>query len=277
MAAIIVSGRAIREVILEELKPELECLSIGRALKLSVLQLFPQVPDEVYTSSLRRVAEKLGFQVEVINHETKDDLVNSIMMGNEDEGVDGIMIQTPEKADYLYFTSLIVPEKDVDGASPMNLGRLIRKDKGLRPATADAVIRIIKETGFDVKGKNACIVGRSFRSGLPIAIMLMNEDATCTICHSHTKDISIYTREADILVAAVGKPGLITGRMVKEGAFVVDVGINEVDGKIVGDVLFEEVAERSSFITPVPGGVGSVTDIMIFRNLIKGVRMRYEK
>ncbi len=277
MSAIVVNGREVREKVLQELLCELENLKISRTLKLSILQYEPQSPDEVYVHSLSKVAKKLGIEVEVLRAQSHDELKDLISSQNQDEGVDGIMIQIQDKKDYLFFTSLIVPEKDVDGASPLNLGKLIRKDKGLRPATADAVIRIIKEMNFDMRGKNACVLGRSFRSGLPIAIMLMNEDATCTICHSMTKDVKSYTLCADILVSAVGKPNFVTQDMVKEGAFVIDVGINEINGKIVGDVDFEGVKEKAAYITPVPGGVGSVTDIMIFRNIIKGVKMRYEK
>lgn len=277
MSALVIDGRQIREKVLEELLNEFESLKLDRKLKLLILQYNPTPPDDVYVNSLKRVARKLDVEVEVILALSLEELASLIEIKNRDESVDGIMIQVQDKRDYLNLTSLIVPEKDVDGASPLNLGKLIRKDKGLRPATADAVIRIIKEMGYDMRGKNACILGRSFRSGLPIAIMLMNEDATCTICHSLTKDIRAYTVCADILISAVGKPYFVTEDMVKEGAFVIDVGINEFNGKIVGDVDFERVKEKCAYITPVPGGVGSVTDIMIFRNILKGVRLRYEK
>ncbi|MEO0265400.1 MAG: bifunctional 5,10-methylenetetrahydrofolate dehydrogenase/5,10-methenyltetrahydrofolate cyclohydrolase [candidate division WOR-3 bacterium] len=277
MPAQVIDGRKIREKVLEELLREFNSIKLDRKLKLSILQYNPAPPDEVYVNSLKRVAKKLDVEVEVILTSSLDELASLIEIKNSDENVDGIMIQVQDKRDYLNLTSLILPEKDVDGASPLNLGKLIRKDKGLRPATADAVIRIIKETGYDMRGKNACILGRSFRSGLPIAIMLMNEDATCTVCHSLTKDVKSYTLCADILVSAVGKPFFVKEDMVKEGAFVIDVGINEVNGSIVGDVDFESVKEKCAYITPVPGGVGSVTDIMIFRNVLKGVRLRYEK
>ncbi|MEO0247167.1 MAG: bifunctional 5,10-methylenetetrahydrofolate dehydrogenase/5,10-methenyltetrahydrofolate cyclohydrolase [candidate division WOR-3 bacterium] len=277
MPAQVIDGRKIREKVLEELLREFNSIKLDRKLKLSILQYNPAPPDEVYVNSLKRVAKKLDVEVEVILTSSLDELASLIEIKNSDENVDGIMIQVQDKRDYLNLTSLILPEKDVDGASPLNLGKLIRKDKGLRPATADAVIRIIKETGYDMRGKNACILGRSFRSGLPIAIMLMNEDATCTVCHSLTKDVRSYTLCADILVSAVGKPFFVKEDMVKEGAFVIDVGINEVNGSIVGDVDFESVKEKCAYITPVPGGVGSVTDIMIFRNVLKGVRLRYEK
>lgn len=277
MPAQVVDGRKIREKVLEELLREFNSINLDRKLKLSILQYNPEPPDEVYVNSLKRVAKKLDVEVEVILTSSLDELASLIEIKNSDENVDGIMIQVQDKRDYLNLTSLILPEKDVDGASPLNLGKLIRKDKGLRPATADAVIRIIKETGYDMRGKNACILGRSFRSGLPIAIMLMNEDATCTVCHSLTKDVRSYTLCADILVSAVGKPFFVKEDMVKEGAFVIDVGINEFNGSIVGDVDFDSVKEKCAYITPVPGGVGSVTDIMIFRNVLKGVRLRYEK
>ncbi|MEO0236415.1 MAG: bifunctional 5,10-methylenetetrahydrofolate dehydrogenase/5,10-methenyltetrahydrofolate cyclohydrolase [candidate division WOR-3 bacterium] len=277
MPAQVVDGRKIREKVLEELLREFNSINLDRKLKLSILQYNPEPPDEVYVNSLKRVAKKLDVEVEVILTSGLDELASLIEIKNSDENVDGIMIQVQDKRDYLNLTSLILPEKDVDGASPLNLGKLIRKDKGLRPATADAVIRIIKETGYDMRGKNACILGRSFRSGLPIAIMLMNEDATCTVCHSLTKDVRSYTLCADILVSAVGKPFFVKEDMVKEGAFVIDVGINEFNGSIVGDVDFDSVKEKCAYITPVPGGVGSVTDIMIFRNVLKGVRLRYEK
>uniref|UniRef100_A0A7V3ZXT7 Bifunctional protein FolD n=1 Tax=candidate division WOR-3 bacterium TaxID=2052148 RepID=A0A7V3ZXT7_UNCW3 len=277
MSATVIDGRLIREKVLGELKEQIACLNLHRPLRLAIFQYNPQIPDLLYVNSLKRVAKKLEVEVEVKTFEDLETLKNAIDEYNVNDFVDGIMLQIPNKRDYLYYTSLIVPEKDVDGATPVNLGKLIRKDKGLRPATADAVIRIIKETGYEIRGKNACILGRSFRSGLPIAIMLMNEDATCTVCHSYSKDISVYTKEADILVVAVGRAGFVGADMIKEGAFVIDVGINQVGDKVVGDVKFEEVKEKSAFITPVPGGVGSVTDVMIFRNLIKGVILRNEK
>lgn len=277
MSPIVIDGRVIRERVFIELEEQLKCLNLQRPLKLLILQYNPEPPDEVYVNSLKRVAKRLEIEVEVIRVETLEELEKLVYLKNEDDLVDGIMLQLDDKRLYLQYTSLILPEKDVDGASPVNLGKLIRKDKGLRPATADAVIRILKEVGYDIPGKNACILGRSFRSGLPIAVMLMNENATCTVCHSLTKDFTVFTREADIVVSAVGKPCFLRADMIKEGAFVVDVGINIVDGKVVGDVCFEEVKEKCSYITPVPGGVGSVTDIMIFRNLIKGVIFRYEK
>ncbi|MDI6851554.1 MAG: bifunctional 5,10-methylenetetrahydrofolate dehydrogenase/5,10-methenyltetrahydrofolate cyclohydrolase [bacterium] len=277
MSAIIIDGRLIREKVLEELKEQIACLNLHRPLKLAIFQYNPQISDALYVSSLKKVAKKLEVEVEVKTFEDLETLKSAIYEYNVNDFVDGIMLQIANKSDYLHYTSLILPEKDVDGASPLNLGKLIRKDKGLRPATADAVIRILKEAGYEIRGKNACVLGRSFRSGLPIAIMLMNEDATCTVCHSYTKDINVYTTEADILVVAVGRAGFIGADMVKEGAFVIDVGINQVGDKVVGDVNFDEVKEKSAFITPVPGGVGSVTDVMIFRNLIKGVIFRNEK
>ena len=165
--------------------------------------------------------------------------------------------------------ALIDPDKDVDGLTDMNAGRLFAGKDGLFGNTPRAVMAILKHYKIEMNGKRVVVIGRSNVIGKPVSIMLLKENATVTICHSHTKDLTSLTREADVLVAAVGRPGYVTADMVKEGAVVIDVGINRVNGKTVGDVDYDNVSEKAGCITPVPGGVGSVTTAMVIENIIK--------
>jgi methylenetetrahydrofolate dehydrogenase (NADP+)/methenyltetrahydrofolate cyclohydrolase len=164
--------------------------------------------------------------------------------------------------------SLIDPDKDVDGLTDTNSGRLFAGKEGLFGCTPRAVMAILDHYHINPDGKKAVVIGRSNVIGKPVSLMLLKKNATVTICHSHTKDVAHITKDADILVAAVGHAGYVTADMVKEGAVVIDVGINRVNGKTVGDVAFEEVAEKAGAITPVPGGVGSVTTTMVIENII---------
>ena len=188
----------------------------------------------------------------------------------DDKTVDGILIQLPlpKHLDERYLLSLIPDSKDVDGFSPNNLGLLAMNNPRTISCTPFGVMELLESTGVSLKGKHAVVIGRSNTVGKPMAMLLLNADCTVTICHSKTVNMAEITKQADILVVAIGKPKFVTEDMVKDGAIVIDVGINRVDGKLVGDVDFENVSKKASYITPVPGGVGPMTISMLLYNTL---------
>lgn len=190
---------------------------------------------------------------------------------NSDRTVHGILVQLPlpGQIDPDTVLAAIRPDKDVDGFHPVNIGRLVAGLPASEPCTPKGIMRLLKSTGLPLSGKEAVVIGRSNIVGKPVALMLLAESATVTICHSRTEDLAAHARRADILVAAVGKPRFVTGDMVKEGAIVVDVGINRLEEGLVGDVDYEPAAERASWITPVPGGVGPMTIAMLLENTLE--------
>ncbi len=190
---------------------------------------------------------------------------------NSDRTVHGILVQLPlpGQIDPDTVLAAIRPDKDVDGFHPVNMGRLVAGLPASEPCTPKGIMRLLKSTGLPLSGKEAVVIGRSNIVGKPVALMLLAESATVTICHSRTEDLAAHARRADILVAAVGKPRFVTGDMVKEGAIVVDVGINRLEEGLVGDVDYEPAAERASWITPVPGGVGPMTIAMLLENTLE--------
>lgn len=193
-----------------------------------------------------------------------------------DDQVDGILLQLPLPKGYdeRYLLSLIPDSKDVDGFSPNNLGLLCMGAPRTVSCTPLGVMELLKSTGMDLKGKNAVVLGRSNTVGKPMAMLLLQADCTVTVCHSKTRDIKAVTSAADILVVAIGRPKFVTADMVKQGAIVIDVGINRVDGKLCGDVDFEQVAPKASYITPVPGGVGPMTISMLLYNTLQAAKAR---
>jgi len=214
---------------------------------------------------------------------TQAELEQMIQTLNQDERVDGILIQLPlpEHLDGVALLNQLDPDKDADGLHPVNLGRLVRSEPGLRSCTPGGVMELLKEYQIDPKGKHAVVIGRSILVGKPIALMLLEADATVAIAHSKTPDLASVIRNADIVVAAVGRPKMITADMVKPGAVVIDVGINRVtdaEGKsrLVGDVHFDSVKAVASAITPVPGGVGPMTVAMLLQNTVWSYIQRHQ-
>jgi methylenetetrahydrofolate dehydrogenase (NADP+)/methenyltetrahydrofolate cyclohydrolase len=203
------------------------------------------------------------------------DLLNLVNKLNNNPKIHGILVQLPlpKQINENLLTNSILPHKDVDGFTSVNLGHLFSENTILAPATARAVLHLIESTGIKIEGKNAVVVGRSNIVGKPVAMMLLEKNATVTICHSRTKNLAEHTKKADILVVAAGKPRLIKKEMVKQGAVVIDVGINRVDSKIIGDVDFENVKEVAGFITPVPKGVGPMTIAMLLDNTLKAMEL----
>lgn len=200
----------------------------------------------------------------------KDEIIRRIMDLNADEEVDGISIQAPlpERIPMNIFSN-ISPDKDVEGLNPINIGRLIQGDEEIIPCTPQAVLTILEKKGIDLKGKEVVIINHSIFVGKPLSVLLLNRDATVSICHVFTKDIKKFTRSADIIITATGRPGLIGKNHIKEGAIVIDVGISRGESEIMGDVRFDEVKGKVSLITPVPGGVGPVTIACTLKNLLK--------
>lgn len=224
-----------------------------------------------YVKSQNNLCNKLGISYTCI-HLDKDvdqkDIVDIIEKLNEDNTVDGIIIQIPlpKKFNEKEITSRISYKKDIDGLSDVNMGRFYKGEKSFIPCTALGVIEMIKNTGCVIKGKHAVVIGRSNIVGKPGAQLLLNEDATVTICHSKTTNLKEICKTADIIVAAIGKPGFVTSDFIKEGAVVIDVGTTMVNNKVTGDVCFDDVINHASYVTPVPGGTGLMTTTMLIKN-----------
>jgi methylenetetrahydrofolate dehydrogenase (NADP+)/methenyltetrahydrofolate cyclohydrolase len=224
-----------------------------------------------YVKNQNKLCDELGIIAKQFSLEqttSEDELIALIDKLNQDENVDGIMIQVPlpKHLNEKIITSKVSYLKDIDGLTDINLGKFYKGDNAFVPCTARSVIELIKSTGCSISGKNAVVLGRSNIVGKPVVQLLLNENATVTICHSKTNNLKELCKNADILIAAIGKPSYITKEFVKEGAIVIDVGTTMVEGKVKGDVAFDEVIEVAAFISPVPGGVGSMTTTMLIEN-----------
>lgn len=229
-----------------------------------------------YVDFQKKICEEVGIKYNLIHLDEnieEQEIINNIVALNKDSKVHGIMLQVPlpKHLDEKNIISYIDAKKDVDSLTDCNLGRLFKGEKCFEPCTPKAVVEIIKSTNIDIEGKRVVIVGRSNIVGKPLAIMLLRNNATVTICHSKTKNLSEVTKEADILISCVGVPEMIKKDYIKEGAMVIDVGTSNVNGKMKGDVDFDDVKDKSSYITPVPGGVGSVTTMMLLKNTMKAI------
>lgn len=266
--------RAEMAQIVQELK------AMGVTPGLAVVLVGEDPASEIYVRNKHKACEEVGIYSRVIKlpEDTKEeDLLKLIDELNQDSALDGILVQLPlpKQIDPDKVIERILPNKDVDGFHPVNAGKLLTGQTGFVSCTPLGILELIKSTGIDISGKEAVVIGRSNIVGKPVAHLLLQENATVTICHSKTKNLKEVCQRADILVAAVGKPQLITADYVKEGAVVIDVGINRLsDGKLVGDVAFETVKEKASYITPVPGGVGPMTITMLLSNTLLSAKNR---
>lgn len=269
----LLKGKPVADQIQEEVQGKVSALAArGLVPHLAVMLVGSDPASEVYMNRKKKTGEKLGFRVSthiLPGESTTGEVLALLGRLNADPFVHGILVEQPLPAqvDKDKVGSSIDPDKDVDGANPVNLGRLVGGDESHVPATAQAVIEMLERNGVPLKGRNAVVVGRSTIVGKPAALLLLNRHATVTICHSRTADLGAVTRSAQVLVAAVGKAGLITGDMVGAGAVVIDVGTNVVGDKLVGDVDFESAEPKAAAITPVPGGVGPLTNILVLRNV----------
>jgi methylenetetrahydrofolate dehydrogenase (NADP+)/methenyltetrahydrofolate cyclohydrolase len=231
-------------------------------------------PSTVYLERILRGCAKVGIHAEFVELEgeaTEASVVATIRDLNADPTVDGVIVQMPLPPTIRLrsVVDAIDPAKDIDGIHPLNAGLLRLGYDGFLPATAHAAVEILRRSGIEIAGRDAVVIGRSAVVGMPVAFMLVKEDATVTVCHRRTRDLAAHVARADIVVVAAGRPGLVTGAMLKPGAVVVDVGINVVDGHIVGDVDFASAVEVASAITPVPGGVGPLTNAILLTHLIR--------
>ncbi len=274
---VLLDGKKASEAILDKIRLESEKLGITPGL--CVIMVGNDPASSVYVKNKEKACEKVGFYhktYRLMEDTTQDQVLSVIQEVKEDCKLHGLIVQLPlpDHINEELIINSIPVEKDVDCFHPFNVGCLLTKKKGdaplaVAPCTPAGVMELLEMNGVDVAGKRAVIVGRSNIVGKPLALMLLNRDATVTICHSRTKDLPSVVREADIVVAAVGSPKLVTADMVKEGAVVVDVGVNRLeDGKLCGDVDFDAVKDKAYAITPVPGGVGPMTIAMLLKNTL---------
>lgn len=276
----LLDGKVVKTMALEGLKKLVN--EIERPLGLTVIQVGDNASSNIYIKQKRKMAEFLGFNFNHIKLEddvTLEEILKIIDELNNDEEVDGILVQmsVPEHLDSKVIQNAINPLKDVDGLTDINMGKLVHKKECLVPCTALGIMELLNYYNISVTSKNVVVVGRSDLVGRPVAELLINSSATVTLCHSKTKDLASVTRGADILIVAVGKSRLITEDMVKDGAVVIDVGINKLeDGSLCGDVDFENVKDKCSYITPVPGGVGQMTVLELGFNTYKAYLLRHK-
>jgi len=276
----LLQGKEIAGKIKEELKKEIEGLKDKPCL--ASICVGDDAGSGVYVKSQKKTAEGLGVDYRLIGMDgstSQDDLISKVDELNKDRGVSGIIIQMPlpKGINAKEVINRMNPLKDAEGMHPQNLGNVLLAKEEIVPCTAQASMMLIESTGEKIYGKEAVVVGHSEIVGKPMTLLLLNRFATVSVCHIATGergDVPDFVKDAEILVVAVGKAGLIKGEWVKEGAIVVDVGINRVNDKIVGDVGFDEASKRASFITPVPGGVGPLTVTMLMRNVVRAHKLQ---
>ncbi len=277
MTAQLIQGKAIADSLLADIRSQVQArLAAGkRAPALAVILVGDDPASAIYVRNKRRGCETAG--IRSVSHDlpattSEAELLALIDALNADPGIDGILVQAPLPAHINGETVIerILPDKDVDGFHPYNIGRLAVRLPLLRSCTPYGVMRLLATTGTELKGKHAVVVGASNHVGRPMALELLLAGCTVTVTHRFTRDLAAMVRQAEILVVAVGKPGLVKGEWIREGAIVIDVGINRLpDGRICGDVEFEEAARRAAWITPVPGGVGPMTVATLLANTLQ--------
>jgi len=277
----IIDGLALAKEIRLEIKKEVDKLQQkGVVPGLAVVLVGDDPASHAYVKMKAKACKEVGFYS--IVHEmpvsvSQEKIIETIRMMNTNSNIDGILVQLPlpKQIQTEKILEVIDPKKDVDGFHPYNTGRLVSKLDSFVPCTPLGVMRMFKHYGIDLRGKDVVVVGASRIVGKPMGALLLNADATVTTCHIHTKDLKSHTQNADIVIVGVGKPNLITADMIKKGAIVIDIGINKLDdGKIVGDVDFEGVGKKCSYITPVPGGVGPMTIAMLLENTLNAAKNR---
>lgn len=279
-----INGKEVSKKIREELQNEIDELKEkGITPGLSVIIVGDNPASKTYVKSKDKACKQLGMKSEVHSLDgdvSEEELLNLIDKLNNDETIHGILVQLPlpNHIDEKKVIEKISPNKDVDGFHPINAGKLLVGEDTFIPCTPHGIIKLMESENIDIEGKRAVILGRSNIVGKPISLLLLEKNATVTICHSKTENLKEITKEADILIAAIGKANFVKSDMVKDGAIVIDVGINRVDGKLVGDVDFDSVNKLNGFITPVPGGVGPMTiTMLIYNTVIAARRLEGEK
>jgi methylenetetrahydrofolate dehydrogenase (NADP+) / methenyltetrahydrofolate cyclohydrolase len=283
MSAQIINGKEIAESVRQEISKEVQQLREKNVVPgLAVILVGDNQASQTYVRNKQKACEDLGMHSVLIKKPaelSQEELIQSIAELNQDDSIHGILVQLPlpghiqEKA----IIEAISPEKDVDGFHPINIGRMMTGQDAFLPCTPYGVMVMLEYIDYDLEGKHVVIVGRSNIVGKPAGQLFLNANATVTYCHSRTKDLAYYTKQADVVVAAVGKRDTITSDHIKEGAIVIDVGMNRNDeGKLCGDVAFDEVKNKASYITPVPKGVGPMTITMLMKNTVKSAQKALE-
>lgn len=278
MAAKIIDGKAVSAAVKEQVRAEIE--RDGLDIGLAVVIVGDDPASRVYVNNKKKACEVCGiksYEYALPAETSEEQLLELIDALNADEKVNGILVQLPLPAqlDEEKVIKRISPLKDVDAFSAENVGKIMIGNYAFLPCTPAGCMELIHSTGVEVSGKECVVIGRSNIVGKPMAMLLLHENGTVTVCHSRTKNLAEVCRRADILVAAVGKPNFVTADMVKDGAVVIDVGINRLDnGKLCGDVKFDEVSEKAGWITPVPGGVGPMTIAMLMKNTVMAKRIQ---
>jgi len=277
----LINGKEVAKKVRKELKSEVVKLKEnGINPKLAVVMVGNDPGSTVYVRNKSKACEKVGIEFEEFLYDenlSESELLNVIKKLNEDSTINGILLQSPvpKHIDINKAFRTIAPEKDVDGFNPVNVGNLTIGEDAFISCTPYGVIKMFEEYNIELEGKNAVILGRSNIVGKPMIQCMLNKNATVTVCHSRTKNIEEITKKADIVISAIGKPKFVKENMVKDGAVVIDVGINRLeDGSIVGDVDFDEVSKKASYITPVPGGVGPMTIAMLLNNVVKATKIQ---
>ncbi|MBH4766221.1 bifunctional methylenetetrahydrofolate dehydrogenase/methenyltetrahydrofolate cyclohydrolase FolD [Staphylococcus aureus] len=281
MVAKILDGKQIAKDYRQGLQSQVEALKEkGFTPKLSVILVGNDGASQSYVRSKKKAAEKIGMISEIVHLEetaTEEEVLNELNRLNNDDSVSGILVQVPlpKQVSEQKILEAINPDKDVDGFHPINIGKLYIDEQTFVPCTPLGIMEILKHADIDLEGKNAVVIGRSHIVGQPVSKLLLQKNASVTILHSRSKDMAPYLKDADVIVSAVGKPGLVTKDVVKEGAVIIDVGNTpDENGKLKGDVDYDAVKEIAGAITPVPGGVGPLTITMVLNNTLLAEKMR---
>ncbi len=281
MVAKILDGKQIAKDYRQGLQNQVEAVKEkGFTPKLSVILVGNDGASQSYVRSKKKAAEKIGMISEIVHLEetaTEEEVLNELNRLNNDDSVSGILVQVPlpKQVSEQKILEAINPDKDVDGFHPINIGKLYIDEQTFVPCTPLGIMEILKHADIDLEGKNAVVIGRSHIVGQPVSKLLLQKNASVTILHSRSKDMASYLKDADVIVSAVGKPGLVTKDVVKEGAVIIDVGNTpDEDGKLKGDVDYDAVKEIAGAITPVPGGVGPLTITMVLNNTLLAEKMR---
>ncbi|SGV38706.1 bifunctional methylenetetrahydrofolate dehydrogenase/methenyltetrahydrofolate cyclohydrolase FolD [Staphylococcus aureus] len=281
MVAKILDGKQIAKDYRQGLQNQVEALKEkGFTPKLSVILVGNDGASQSYVRSKKKAAEKIGMISEIVHLEetaTEEEVLNELNRLNNDDSVSGILVQVPlpKQVSEQKILEAINPDKDVDGFHPINIGKLYIDEQTFVPCTPLGIMEILKHADIDLEGKNAVVIGRSHIVGQPVSKLLLQKNASVTILHSRSKDMASYLKDADVIVSAVGKPGLVTKDVVKEGAVIIDVGNTpDENGKLKGDVDYDVVKEIAGAITPVPGGVGPLTITMVLNNTLLAEKMR---
>lgn len=277
----LINGKELAKKVRKDLKQEVITLKEkGVNPKLAVIMVGNDPASSVYVKNKSKACEKVGIEFEeylLEENTTEDELLNLIEKLNNDNSVNGILLQSPvpKHIDINKAFRTISPDKDVDGFNPVNVGNLTIGEDAFISCTPYGIVKMFEEYNIELEGKNAVILGRSNIVGKPMIQCMLNKNATVTVCHSRTKNIEEITRNADVVISAIGKPKFVKENMVKDGSVVIDVGINRLeDGSIVGDVDFDTVSKKASYITPVPGGVGPMTIAMLLNNVVKAAKIQ---